>query len=226
MASKEKVLLCFSGGKDSALALAEIQRAGCYEIAALLTTITADYDRVSMHGIPTSLLESQAESLGYPLEKVLITAGADNAEYETRMSELLLRYRQKGVGAVVFGDLFLQDVREYREANLAKVNMQAIFPLWLKPTDSLAEEFITAGFRAVITCVDSEKLDGKFVGRQFDWHFLDDLPDSVDPCGENGEFHSFVYDGPIFSSLIPHTLGQTVVREDRFYFIDLLPLSP
>ncbi len=224
MASEEKVLLCFSGGKDSALALAEIQRAGRYEIAALLTTITADYDRVSMLGIPTSLLESQAASLGYPLEKVLITAGADNTEYEDRMSELLLRYRNEGVEAVAFGDLFLQDVREYREANLAKVNMQAIFPLWLKSTDSLAEEFITVGFRAVITCVDSEKLDGKFVGRQFDRYFLDDLPDSVEPCGENGEFHSFVYDGPIFSSPIGHRLGQTVVREERFHFIGLLPI--
>lgn len=223
MASKEKVLLCWSGGKDSALTVAQIQRAGRYEIVALLTNITSDYDRVSMHGIPTSLLERQAESLGYPLEKVFIKAGADNAEYEARMSELLLSYRSRGVRDVAFGDLFLQDVRQYREDNLAKINMRAVFPLWLKPTSQLAKDFVDAGFRAVITSVDSEKLDGKFAGRQFDEQFLADLPDGVDPCGENGEFHSFIYAGPIFSQPIGHTLGQTVVRENRFYFTDLLP---
>ena len=226
MASKEKVLLCWSGGKDSALTVAQIQRAGRYEIVALLTNITSDYDRVSMHGIPTSLLERQAESLGYPLEKVFIKAGADNAEYEARMSELLLSYRSRGVRDVAFGDLFLQDVRQYREDNLAKINMRAVFPLWLKPTSQLAKDFVDAGFRAVITSVDSEKLDGKFAGRQFDEKFLADLPAGVDPCGENGEFHSFVYDGPIFSRPIGHRLGQTVVRENRFYFTDLVSITP
>ena len=220
---KEEVLLCFSGGKDSALALYEIQQSARYRLSALLTTITADYDRISMHGVRRELLQRQAQTTGYPLGKVLISAGGDNDEYEARMRDVLTRFRDTGVRKVAFGDLFLEDVRKYREDNLAKVDMQAIFPLWHKPTAQLAHKFIDAGFKAVITCVDSQLLDGQFVGREFDEKFLADLPPSVDPCGENGEFHSFVHAGPIFKHPIPFTLGQIVIRQDRFHFADLLP---
>ncbi|NIA07150.1 MAG: ATP-binding protein [Actinobacteria bacterium] len=226
--SKEKLLLCFSGGKDSALGLWEIERCGQYEITALLTTVTAEYDRISMHGVRRGLLEQQAKATGYPLEQVLITADGDNAQYEARMREVLERYRDAGVRKVAFGDLFLEDVRRYREDNLAKVDMEAVFPLWGRATDELAQKFIEAGFRAVITCVDSQLLDGRFVGRDFDRDFLTELPAGVDACGENGEFHSFVYAGPIFNNFnnneaIGFSRGETVVRGGRFHFCDLLP---
>ena len=220
---KEEVLLCFSGGKDSALALWELQQSAQYEVTALLSTLTSDYDRISMHGVRRELLQRQAQATGYPLEKVLISAGGDNAEYELQMREVLTRFRDRGLRKVAFGDLFLEDVRKYREDNLAKVDMQAVFPLWHQPTAQLAHKFIDAGFKAVITCVDSQLLDGRFVGREFDEKFLADLPPSVDPCGENGEFHSFVHAGPIFKHPIPFTLGQTVTRENRFHFRDLVP---
>ncbi len=220
---KEKVLVCFSSGKDSALGLWEIERSGQYEVAALLSTVTSDYDRISMHGVRRELLEKQVEATGYPLEKVFITAGGDNAQYEARMREVLSRYRDAGVRKVAFGDLFLEEVRKYREDNLLKVDMEAVFPLWGRATGELAREFIDTGFRAVITCVDSELLDGRFVGRDFDREFLAELPANVDFCGENGEFHTFVYAGPIFKQPIPFTRGQTVIRENRFYFTDVLP---
>ena len=223
MQAKEKILFCWSSGKDCALALERVQRCGQYEVAALLSTITADYDRVSMHGVRRELLEQQAEALGYPLEKVLISKDADNDQYERRMLDLLLPYGRDGLRTVAFGDVFLDGIREYRESNLARVGMRALFPIWQQPTAELAKCFIESGYRAIVTCVDSELLDGSFVGREFDQEFLDSLPDDVDPCGENGEFHSFVYAGPIFSRPIPFTLGQTVVRENRFHFTDLLP---
>jgi uncharacterized protein (TIGR00290 family) len=219
---KEKVLVCWSSGKDSALGLWEIQRARRYEVAALLSTVTSDYDRISMHGVRRELLIKQAKATGYPLEQVLITADGDNAQYEARMREVLEKYRDEGVRKVAFGDLFLEDVRRYREGNLAKVDMEAVFPLWGRPTGELAHEFIDAGFKAVITCVDSQLLDGRFVGRDFDSEFLAELPSSVDPCGENGEFHTFVYAGPIFDKEIAIKRGEVVVREGRFHFCDLV----
>ena len=221
--NKEKVLVCFSSGKDSALALWEIQRSGQYEIAALLSTVTSDYERISMHGVRQELLERQAEAMGYPLEQVLITADGDNAQYEARMREVLERFRDAGVRKVAFGDLFLEEVRKYREDNLARVDMEAVFPLWGRPTGELAREFIDAGFKAVLTCVDSELLDGRFVGRDFDSEFLADLPTGVDFCGENGEFHTFVYAGPIFDRAISFQKGEVVIREGRFHFCDLVP---
>ena len=219
---KEKVLVCFSSGKDSGLALWEIQREGKYEVAALLSTVTSDYDRISMHGVRRALLEKQAEATGYPLEKVFITADGDNAAYEAAMRETLQRYREAGVQKAAFGDLFLEDVRKYREDNLGRVDMEAIFPLWGKPTDELAQEFISEGFKAIVTCVDSEQLDGCFAGRDFNREFLAELPRDVDPCGENGEFHSFVWAGPIFDKEITVTRGEKVVRDGRFHFCDLL----
>ena len=220
----EKVLFTWSGGKDSALALYELEITEGYEIAALLTTVTEDYDRVSMHGVRTTLLEQQADSLRLPLETVYIPAASSNEAYESRMSETLLRYRSQGVHSVVFGDIFLEDVRKYREENLARVGMGGLFPLWKRDTAELARTFIELGFKAVVTCVDSTALGKKFVGRAYDERFLSELPDSVDPCGENGEFHSFVSEGPVFRERIPYRKGRVVLRESRFYFCDLIPV--
>ena len=218
----EKVLFGWSGGKDSAMALREVLRGGKYEIAALLTTVTEDYDRISMHGVRRVLLEKQASNLGLALEKVLISKSASNAEYERNMKLVLEKYRSLGVSSVVFGDIFLEDLRKYREDKLKEVDFKGIFPLWKRDTRKLAEEFISAGFRAVVTCVDSKVLDGNFAGREFDGSFLADLPAGVDPCGENGEFHSFVYEGPIFREKIALSRGEVVLRDNRFYFCDLV----
>jgi uncharacterized protein (TIGR00290 family) len=221
----QKGLLSWSGGKDSAMALYEIQRTGGYEISALLTTVTADYDRVSMHGVRRILLEQQAASLGLPLEEVLISADMSSEEYGAKMREVLESHRARGVSSVVFGDVFLEDVRTYREENLSKVGMRGIFPLWGRDTGELARTFVDLGFEAVITCVDTHLLDGGFVGRVFDRQFLSELPAGVDPCGENGAFHSFVYDGPVFGERIAYTKGEMVLRENRFQYCDLMPVQ-
>jgi len=218
----EKVLFCWSGGKDSAMALYEIQKAKRYEIVSLLTTITEAYDRVSMHGVPRILVEQQAQSLGLPLQEVFISKDSSNEEYETRMVEILTRFKQKGISQVVFGDVFLEDVRKYREDNLLKLGMKGLFPLWGWHTAEITMSFIALGFQAITTCVDIKVLDKSFVGRILDKYFLTDLPLNVDPAGENGEFHSFVFDGPIFKERINYTLGEQVLR-DSFYFCDLLP---
>ncbi|MFA5771714.1 MAG: diphthine--ammonia ligase [Thermoplasmata archaeon] len=218
----EKVLFTWSGGKDSAMALYELQRTHDYEISALLTTVTEDYDRISMHGVRRILLEQQAESLGIPLEKVYITKNASNDEYEAKMRDMLMEYQSQGVLSVVFGDIFLEDLRKYREENLSKIGMRGIFPIWKRDTAGLAHTFIDLGFKAVITCVDSNVLDKRFAGRLYDKQFLRELPSGVDPCGENGEFHSFVYDGPIFQEKIAVTMGDVVLRDNRFYFCDLI----
>jgi len=219
----EPVVLTWSGGKDSALALYYLKNSRQYQITSLLTTITKDYNRISMHGVRSILLDNQSESLGLPIEKVFISKNSSNEEYENHMREKLLFYQHQGISSVAFGDLFLEDIRKYREQNLSKVFMKGIFPLWKKNTHELAREFIELGFKAVIICIDSQNLDKKFVGRHFDCRFLSDLPANIDPCGENGEFHSFVFDGPIFKKPISFTIGESVLREERFYFCDLLP---
>jgi len=219
----EKIIFTWSGGKDSAMALYELQRTHSYEVSALLTTITEDYERISMHSVRRILLERQADSLGLSLEKVFISKNASNEEYESKMQEVLMKYRATGVSSVVFGDIFLEDLRKYREDKLSKVDMKGIFPIWKRDTTELAHTFIDLGFKAVVTCVDSNVLDKKFVGRVFDGQFLSELPSTVDPCGENGEFHSFVYDGPIFRERIAFTVGDIVLRDNRFYFCDLIP---
>jgi uncharacterized protein (TIGR00290 family) len=219
----EKVLFTWSGGKDSAMGLYELQKTRGYEISALLTTVTKDYDRISMHGVRRILLEQQANSLNYHLEQVFISKSASNEEYEAKMQEVLEKYLEIGVSAVTFGDIFLEDVRKYREENLSKKGLKAIFPIWKRNTSELARTFIDLGFKAVITCVDSKVLDKGFVGRRFDERFLSELPSNVDPCGENGEFHSFVYDGPIFRERLLYDLGEVVFRDNRFYFCDLIP---
>jgi uncharacterized protein (TIGR00290 family) len=219
----ERVLFTWSGGKDSAMALYELQKANSYEISALLTTVTKDYDRISMHGVRRILLEQQADSLHYHLEQVFISKSASNEEYEAKMQEVLEKYLGTGVSAVAFGDIFLEDVRKYREKNLSKIGMKAIFPIWKRNTTELARTFIDLGFKAVITCIDSKVLDKGFVGKRFDKQFLSELPSNVDPCGENGEFHSFVYDGPNFRKRLLYDLGEVVFRDNRFYFCDLIP---
>ena len=216
-------MLAWSGGKDSAFALYEIRKNPDIEILALLTTVTEEYDRISMHGVRRTLLEEQAESIGLPLEKVLITPHVSNADYEAKMSEVLARYSDQGVSAVAFGDIFLEDLKKYREENLAKVGMHGVYPIWGRETLQLARDFINLGFKAVVTCADSQAIDGSFAGRAFDEQFLLDLPPTADQCGENGEFHSFVYDGPIFRRPILHTRGEVVLRDNRFYFCDLIP---
>ena len=220
---KEKVLFSWSGGKDSALALYELQKMGDYEIAALLTTLTRDHERICMHDVPGILLEQQAESLGFALEKIFISENASNEEYESKMREVLARYQKVGVTSVVFGDVFLEELREYREERLSTVGMKGLFPLWKKDTASLACSFINLGFRAVITSADSHLLDSIFVGRDFDEQLLSMLPFNVDPAGENGEFHSFVYDGLIFNQPILYVPGQVVLKENGFYYCDLVP---
>lgn len=222
---KEKVIFCWSGGKDSAQALHEILNAGDYEIAALLTTVTGDYGRVSMHGFRETLLERQAEALGLPLVKVVIPKECTNEIYEARMGELLARYQAEGVRTVVFGDIFLEDLRAWREQKLAQAGFKALFPIWKRDSTELACSFIEQGFRAVLTCVDTQHLGGEFAGREFDHTLLKALPATVDPCGENGEFHSFVFDGPIFHEPIGFTLGECVLRENRYMFCDLIPME-
>jgi len=222
----EKVLFTWSGGKDSALALHEIQSAGEYDVIALLTTVTGDYGRVSMHGVRVELLEMQAKAIGIPLEQVVISKGADNGEYERAMGSALSRYQAQGVSVVAFGDIFLADLRKYREEKLAAVNMRALFPIWERDTAELARSFIAQGFKAKVSCVDSHFLEGKnFAGRDFDSAFLADLPMGVDPCGENGEFHTFVHGGPVFRKPVRCERGEVVLRENRYWFCDLLPCA-
>jgi len=216
--------VAWSGGKDSAFALREILGDRCYRVAALLTTVTAEYDRISMHGVRRTLLRRQAESLGLPLEEVLISPGASNDEYESNMGATLaaLRSRVPGLDTVVFGDLFLADIRAYRERMLARIGMRGLFPLWLRNTRALAHDFVQLGFRAVVVCVDAAQLAGEFAGREFDADLLRDLPPGVDPCGERGEFHTFVYAGPGLRQPVRHARGAVVVRDGRFVYCDLM----
>jgi uncharacterized protein (TIGR00290 family) len=218
----ERVLVSWSGGKDSALALSELLAGGQSEVAALLTTVTRDYDRISMHGVRRSLLERQAASLGLPLEIVWISKGGSNDEYESGMAGTLLKFRDSGVTAVAFGDIFLEDLRAYREGKLRLAGMSAMFPIWKRDTRELAASFVARGFRAITTCVDTAALDGRFVGREIDEGFLSELPAGVDPCGENGEYHSFVYAGPVFGQPIRVVAGEKVLRDGRFFFCDLV----
>jgi uncharacterized protein (TIGR00290 family) len=218
----EDVLFCWSGGKDSAMALHALRAArGCH-ITGLLTTITGEYDRISMHGVRRALVERQAESIGLPLHAVIIPPQCINATYEERMKEALEQHFARGVRSVAFGDIFLEDLRVYREKNLAGIGMNALFPIWKRDTRELAREFVRLGFRAITVCVDPRILDASFAGRELDASFFADLPPGVDPCGENGEFHTYVFDGPVFKAPIEFRVGEKVIR-DGFCFCDLLP---
>jgi uncharacterized protein (TIGR00290 family) len=217
----KKIILSWSGGKDSAMALYELLKDSAYEVVSLLTVVTKDYGRISMHGVREELLDLQAASIGLPLEKIYITKDSGNNEYELLMKETLVRYKNIGVEAVAFGDIFLEELRKYREKRLGEVDMQAIFPMWKRDTRQIANTFIDLGFKTTTTCVDSKTLGERFAGRLFDKEFLSDLPKNVDPCGENGEFHSFVHDGPIFRKPIRCSIGETVLRDERYYFTDM-----
>jgi uncharacterized protein (TIGR00290 family) len=216
------VVFSWSGGKDSAMALHVLLRGHNFEVVSLLTTVTEDYERISMHGVRNELLRRQAESIDLPVEEVRIPPSCVNSIYEARMNEAVLRFRDRGVMHFAFGDIFLEDLRAYREQKLLQANMSALFPIWKVDTQELAERFRKDGFRAIAVCMDPRKLDKSFAGRELDASFFRDLPAGVDPCGENGEFHTFVFDGPIFRSAIPVQVGP-VVERDSFVFCDLLP---
>ena len=219
----EKTIVGWSGGKDSALALYEVLKSGM-DVVGLLTTVTQDYDRVSIHGVRRILLEQQAASLGFPVEEMLLAKGAADEDYEQDFLTILRSYRNRGILSVVFGDIFLEDVRKFRDDLLARIGMHGVYPLWKRDSKDLANHFIELGFKAVISVVDGNVLGKEFSGREYDKKLLADLPKGVDPCGENGEFHTFVYDGPIFSKPIPLARGEVVFRENRFWFTDLVPL--
>jgi uncharacterized protein (TIGR00290 family) len=217
----QKTLLAWSSGKDSAWTFHMLQRQGV-RVDALLTTLNEAADRVAMHGVRRTLLEAQSAALGVPLWQVPLPWPCTNEDYEWRMAEACGRAVAEGFTSIAFGDLYLRDVREYRERQLAGTGLTPIFPLWEIPTTLLAHDMIEAGLRARLTCVDSKQLDPAFAGREFDRALLEELPESVDPCGENGEFHSFVYDGPMFGSPIAIENGE--LRDvDGFVYADLLP---
>lgn len=218
----EKVIASWSGGKDSALSLYETLRSGRYEIVSLLTTINQDYDRVSMHGVRRALVEQQAKSIGLPIKEVMVPKDCSEEQYDVIMNEVLSRFKEEGISRVVYGDIFLEWIKDYRTKNLAKLGMEGIFPIWGRDTKELSRTFIEEGFKAVITCVNTEKLSRDFLGRVFDKDLLAELPSGVDPNGENGEFHSFVFAGPIFKDPVGYTLGRSVSR-NSYSFQDLLP---
>jgi uncharacterized protein (TIGR00290 family) len=212
----------WSSGKDSAFALQRARDELGLDVTALLVSVNTEAERVSMHAVRAELLALQADRLGLPVHRVELPAPCPNDVYETAMLHAMRAARDGGVERVVFGDLFLDDVRRYREGHLAATGIAPEFPLWGEPTDRLAREMLDVGVRAVLTCIDPRVLPASFAGRAFDDDLLADLPDGVDPCGEHGEFHTFVHDAPGFSSPIPIALGETVVR-DGFVFCDVLP---
>ncbi len=218
----EPILFCWSGGKDSAIALFVLLQQQDVRVTALLTTVTEGYERISMHGVRRELLERQAESIGLPLHEVRIPPQCVNPIYEARMEVALRVHYVQGVRKVAFGDIFLEDLRAYREKNLARIGMTALFPIWKRDTRELIRFFHQQRFRAIAACVDTKVLDPSFASRELDESFFHDLPPHADPCGENGEFHTFVFDGPIFQSPIPVRTGD-VVNRDGFVFCDLLP---
>ena len=216
--------LAWSGGKDSSLALAALQNDPVFQPVALVTTITGDYDRISMHGVRRSVLDAQVKELALPLFEATIPPGASNAIYEEALMLALKMVRSQwpDLQHLAFGDLFLTEVRAYRERLLERLGWTPVFPLWEQDTGRLAREFISRGFRAILTCVDTTQLGPEFAGREFDEQLLADLPESVDPCGERGEFHTCVYDGPIFRRPIHLERGERVRRDNRFEYCDLI----
>lgn len=220
--STPKACVSWSSGKDSAFALWEAQRDGQIDVACLLTTVNEAHGRVAMHGVRDSLLDRQIAALGLPCLKVSIPSPCPNEVYEARMREATARLRQDGVTHMVFGDLFLEDIRAYREERLREAGLTGVYPLWGRDTRTLARAMIDSGLVAHLTCVDPRRLDRSFAGRRFGAGLLADLPDSVDPCGENGEFHTVVTGGPMFSAPIPVIAGE-VVERDGFVFADVIP---
>jgi uncharacterized protein (TIGR00290 family) len=223
-----RVALAWSGGKDSSLALAALRADHTVEVVALVTTITRDFDRISMHGVRRTVLEAQVRAIGLPLIESIIPAAASNAAYEEAFATALadLQRRWPDVQHLAFGDLFLSDVRAYRERLLSRLGWTPVFPLWERDTAGLAREFIAAGYRAILTCVDTTQLGAEFAGRDFDSGLLGELPAGVDPCGERGEFHTCVYDGPIFRRPLVLRTGERLRRDDRFEYCDVMLGSP
>ncbi len=220
---RKAVVLSWSGGKDSALALDALSRDPAVEVVGLLTSVTSGYDRISVHGVRRSMLQAQVERLGLPLFEVALDPRCTNDAYEAAFHSALdqIRVELPEVTHVAFGDLFLEDVRAYRERLLTGTGFDPLFPIWGEDTGSVARRFIADGFSARIVCVDTTQLAADFAGREFDSELLADLPPTVDPCGERGEFHTFVSDGPPFSAAIPYVVGEKVLRDDRFMFCDI-----
>ena len=212
METKHKVYFNWSSGKDSALALYKYQKDHSQKIDKLVTTLSKDLERVSMHGLRKELLLQQADSIGIPLQIVELDADNSMESYNRKMEELVSGLKTEGFSKSIFGDIFLDDLKEYREAQLKPFGIKAVFPLWKKNTNQLMQEFIDLGFKAIVICTNSKLLDNSFCGRIIDSDFLIDLPDNVDPCGENGEFHTFVFDGPIFKKPVPFQIGEKVSR--------------
>ncbi len=217
-----KTLLAWSSGKDSAFALHVLRQRQDVEVVGLVTTLNETHDRVAMHAVRRSLLEAQAAATGLPLTLVRIPYPCPNESYQAAMAQVLMTARAQGIEAMAFGDLFLEDVRRYREARLKDTGVEPLFPLWGRPTRALAEEMLASGLGARLTCIDPRVLPESFAGREFDHALLDDLPAGVDPCGENGEFHSFAWKGPMFREPLAIRTGDVVTR-DGFVFADLLP---
>jgi uncharacterized protein (TIGR00290 family) len=218
----KRILLSWSSGKDSAWSLHVLRRRGEYEVVGLLTTFNEEADRVAMHAVRKELVERQAAAAGLPLWAVPLPWPCSNEQYELLMARTCSRAVAEGIAGVAFGDLFLEDVRAYREKQMKDTGLEPVFPVWGLPTRALAEEMIAAGTRAKLTCIDMGKLDRSFAGREFNEELLAALPEGVDPCGERGEFHSFVYAGPMLNAAVPVSVGETVVRE-QFVFADLIP---
>jgi len=216
--------LSWSGGKDSALALAALRDDPAFRVVALLTTITTGYDRISVHGVRRALLAAQERAIGLPVHEIVIEPQSSNAAYDAAVEHALgdVRRRYPDVRRIAYGDLFLEDVRRYREERLAPLGFEGCFPLWGRPTAALAREFIERGFEARLVCVDTTQLEAAFAGRAFDAALLDEMPPSVDPCGERGEFHTFVSAGPGFAEQVEYEVGEIVLRDGRFAFCDLV----
>jgi len=220
----EPIILSWSGGKDSALALAALRDDPAFRVVALLTTITTGYDRISVHGVRRALLAAQERAIGLPVHEIVIEPQSSNAAYDAAVERALgdVRRRYPDVRRIAYGDLFLEDVRRYREERLAPLGFEGCFPLWGRPTAALAREFIERGFEARLVCVDTTQLEAAFAGRAFDAALLDEMPPSVDPCGERGEFHTFVSAGPGFAEQVEYEVGEIVLRDGRFAFCDLV----
>ena len=228
---KPIAVMNWSGGKDSSLALHKVLQENEFEVKYLLTTVNEHWQRISMHGVRRTLLKEQAKVIGIELIEIFLPEDPSMEVYETKLNEALEFLTQNGVTHSIFGDIFLEDLREYREKQLKRKNLHAVFPLWKIPTEDLIKDFIKSGFKAITVCVDGTKLGKSFCGRLIDDSFINELPDNVDVCGENGEFHSFVYDSPFFKNPVELEIGETVIREyknddptlnKKFFFCDLL----
>ncbi len=222
--NKPSVVVSWSSGKDCAFALHQVRSEGKFEVVGLLTTLNRENDRVAMHGVRKELLQRQMESLDLPAEMVMLPMPCDNETYSRLLGSTIEVLRDRGVKQVVFGDLFLEDIRQYREEQMQGSGLSPLFPLWLRDTKKLSRDMVESGLRAFVTCVDQRALSAEYVGRQYDHNFLNDLPPGVDPCGEKGEFHTVVVDGPMFSSGISVEIGETVLRGD-FAFVDVVPVG-